>query len=298
MAQHDHVILDGGTGLVVTLASHGARIASVKWHGTEIVAGGIPDYAGAVCGRYANRIGGARFTLDGIVHELSANEPNATLHGGKEGFDKRDWVPAKIEQGVRYTLLSPDGDQGFPGGMVATATYTLDGGLLALELTAETTLPTVVNLTNHVYWNLAGGGDARKHHLQVSADRYTPATAALIPLGPPRDVAGTEFDFRTEREIAGVYDINFCLNGKRGELHHAATLSDPGTRRSVELWTTEPGVQFYTSQHFAPPLTKYGAIALEPQTWPDAPNRPDFPSAILRPGELYRHRIEWRFLQG
>ena len=227
MALHDHVILDSGDDLVVTLSPRGARIASVKWHGTEIVAGGVPDYAGAVCGRFANRIGGARFALDGVTHELSANEPNATLHGGKDGFDKRPWVPAHVEHGARFTLFSPDGDQGFPGGVIATATYTLDGGLLALELTAETTLPTVVNLTNHVYWNLAGGGDARKHHLHVSADRYTPANTALIPQGPPKDVAGSEFDFRQAREISGIYDINFCLNGKRGELHHAATLSDP-----------------------------------------------------------------------
>ena len=116
MAQHDHVILDSGDGLVVTLSPHGARIASVKWHGTEIVAGGAPDYAGAVCGRFANRIGGSRFTLDGVTHELSANEPGATLHGGKEGFDKRNWVPAHVERGTRFTLFSPDGDQGYPGG--------------------------------------------------------------------------------------------------------------------------------------------------------------------------------------
>jgi aldose 1-epimerase len=298
VAHHDHVTLDGGTGLVATLSTHGARLESVKWHGTEILAGGVADYAGAVCGRYANRIAGGAFTLDGVRHELSRNEPGATLHGGKEGFDKRDWVASHIAQGVRYTLLSPDGDQGFPGGVIATATYALVGDLLVLELTASTTLPTVVNLTNHAYWNLAGGGDARKHYLQISADRYTPANAALIPQGPPKDVAGTEFDFRKSREISGIYDINFCLNGKRGELQHAATLSEPKSRRSLEVWTTEPGVQLYTSQHFSAPLTQYGAIALEPQTWPDAPNRPDFPPATLRPGDQYQHRIEWRFMQG
>ena len=296
-ATHKTVTLQSDDGIVATLSSLGARLVSLKWHGVETLFGGEPDYAGVICGRFANRIADGAFTLDGKRYELARNEPRATLHGGPKGFDKLPWTGEPVPKGVRYTLFSPDGDQGFPGAITATATYTLTRGLLACDLTAETTEPTVVNLTNHAYWNLAGSGDARNQTLQIFADRYTPADDRLIPVGQPLPVAGTRFDFRKARPIAEIYDINFCLTDARGELHHAATLADPKTKRSLELWTTEPGLQLYTAQHFSAPQTQYGAIALEPQTWPDAPNRPDFPSATLRPGETYGHRIEWRFFK-
>jgi aldose 1-epimerase len=179
----------------------------------------------------------------------------------------------------------------------------LDGNVLVLELEAQSSKPTVINLTNHAYWNLSGGArDAFEHELQIMGARYLPLTSELLPSGEMLDVAGTRYDFRSARKVGGIYDNCWVLDGARGQLKHGLTLRDPVSGRRMEVWTTEPAVQVYTAAHWNPefggktgPLRQYGAIAIEPQNLPDAPTHPNFPSALLRPGEVYRHRMEWRF---
>ena len=287
--------LDNGTGLVATLSTRGARLASFTMDGVELLVGTEADYAGAVCGRYANRIANAQFPLDGRIVKLVANHGGNTLHGGARGFDKYEWEAREDASGVTFTMTSPDGDQGFPGALDAWAHYSLEGDTLTLALKAQCSAPTVVNLTNHAYWNLAGGGDARGHILQIAADHYLPVDENLIPLDGITAVAGTDFDFRSPRVIATEKDHNFCLTGERGKLRPVAMLRDPQSGRRLDFSTTEAGLQLYTAQHFSAPLTRYGGVALEAQTWPDAPNNAAFPSAVLRPGETYRHTMSWRF---
>ncbi|CAN5335383.1 galactose mutarotase [soil metagenome] len=287
--------LRSSSGIVASFTPRGARLASLLFDGVEMLTGLEADHAGMVCGRFANRIANAAFELDGRIVHLVANQGRNILHGGPRGFDKVEWDASQNDGGVTFTMTSPDGDQGFPGALDAKARYTLKGDTLTLSLKAQCAAPTVVNLTNHAYWNLAGGGDARSHILEIAADHYLPVDDTLIPTGEIADVTGTDFDFRKPRIIATEKDHNFCLSGKRGTLRRAAVLRDPQSGRSLGLSTSEAGLQLYTSQHFKPPLTQYGGIALEPQTWPDAPNRAAFPSAVLRPGETYRHMITWKF---
>ena len=273
------------------------------------------SYIGAVCGRYANRIEGSQYLdSDGQVTKLAANEGETHLHGGPDGFDRRLWsIADQSETSVCFALTSPAGDQGYPGTLKATATYTLVAdNRLRLEITATCDQPCPVNMTSHAYWNLSGKFDqtASDHLLQINADRWLSVDDKLIPQGAPRDVTGTGYDFRTPTKIATNlpnapegFDHNFCLTGSRGELREIATLSDPASNRSIKLFSTEAGLQFYLSQHFNDamktenevPLHQSGGIALEPQTFPNSPNRPDFPSPWLKPGETYRHVIEWEF---
>lgn len=297
--------------LRATFSTLGARLVSVVFDGTDLLAGGGNDdqmlagdwTAGAVCGRFAGRISRARFTLDGSEHRLVPNMGEHQLHGGPDNFGIRHWALTRLDRGVRFALASPDGDQGFPGALDATATYGLDGNTLWLDLEARTTRPTVLNLTNHGYWNLAGGArDALAHEMQIPAETFLPLNDLLLPSGEVRPVAGTRWDFRQLRPVAEAYDNCWMLGGARGRLKHALTLRDPGSRRRMEVWTTEPAVQMYTAIHWteampgrAGPLRQHAAIAIEPQNAPDAPNHPNFPSAVLRPGEVYRNRIEWRF---
>jgi aldose 1-epimerase len=286
----------------------------------------LPSYlryrgsAGAICGRYANRIGGAQFSLDGKTYSLSANEPPNHLHGGFKGFNKRVWSaePDMAGNAVRLTLTRPDGDEGYPGTIHASVTYRLtDKPALEILMEATTDRPTVVNMAYHGYWNLAGhgSGSVRDQHLLLEADRYTPVGPDKIPRGEIAPVAGTAFDFRTSRPIGamiddtsqlpeGGYDHNFCLNGGGGALRRAARAVDPGSGRVFEIWTDQPGVQFYTANHFErlPAIGKGGAaygkhagFALETQNYPNAPNVPHFPSAVLRPGETYRHVMRMPF---
>lgn len=285
-----------------------------------------PNYFGVTVGRYANRIAGGRFSLDGKAYRLPRNDHDLNaLHGGTTGFDKVVWRVVSVESGpvARVVLAhrSADGDQGFPGTLDATVTYTLDeAGALGIEFSATTDRPTIVNMTNHAIFDLGGEGSAGgilAHRLTVPAARYTPVDAALIPTGERRAVAGTPFDFRTPRVIGQSirdgrdqqivygrgYDHNFALDdGLTPEPKLAARLEDPASGRVLEVLTTEPGVQVYTGNFLDGTLVgKQGhlyrmgdGIALEPQKFPDSPNQPDFVSARIDPGKPYRHLMIYR----
>jgi len=284
-----------------------------------------PRFFGVAVGRYANRIAGGRFELDGARVTIPANDGPNALHGGPEGFDRRLWSVEETAEGdapsVRLALLSPHGDQGFPGRLEAGVTYTLTGpDELTIAFTAKTDRPTVVNLTHHGYFNLAGveeGGDVLDHLLTIHADDYLPIDEAAIPLGGPQSVDGTPFDFCTPRPIGARirqadeqlrrgfgYDHTYCLDGGfTAQPRLAARVHHPASGRVMELLTDQPGLQFYSGNHLDGRTPgKYGrlyrqseAFCLEPQAWPDAPNRPDYPSARLDPGETYRHVSVYRF---
>ncbi|MFJ2791837.1 aldose epimerase family protein [Streptomyces sp. NPDC087290] len=259
------------------------------------VALGLPDlagyetftgpYFGALVGRYANRIGGARFELDGRTHRLAPNEGRNQVHGGARGFDKRVWRAREVAGGVELSLVSEDGEEGFPGRLAVSAAYTLDeGGALRITYRATTDAPTVLNLTNHTYWNLAGdgSGSALGQVLRIAAGRITPADAESLPTGAFLPVAGTRFDFREPEPVGAGYDHNFVLDGTGP----AAELYDAASGRVLTVTTTEPGLQLYTADHFdGRPFGPCAGIALETQHFPDSPNRPEFPSTVLRPGE-------------
>ncbi|MFF4485363.1 aldose epimerase family protein [Streptomyces sp. NPDC001544] len=254
-------------------------------------------YLGALVGRYANRIGGARFTLDGVTRPLAANNGPNSLHGGERGFDKRVWDAQPVEHGVRLTRVSPDGEEGFPGRLEVSATYTLDAsGALRIAYEAVTDAPTVVNLTNHSYFDLGGGTGPTGHELRLAASRYTPVDADLIPTGALENVTGSRFDFRTARDVGTGYDHNFVLDkGVTDSPEEVAELHDPVSGRLLTIATTEPGLQVYTADHLGAPFTPNAGIALETQHFPDSPNRPDFPSTELRPGGVYRSETVYAF---
>lgn len=284
-----------------------------------------PNYFGVTVGRYANRIAGGAFTLDGKRYQLPLNDKSNTLHGGGKGFDKTVWKVVSIQSGPTARLVlahsSPDGDSGYPGKLDATVTYSLDeAGALTIAFEAKTNKPTIVNMTNHAIFNLGGEGSpdgATGHMLTVPAKAYTPVNAKLIPTGELRAVEGTVFDFRTARRVAdGIrdgrdeqirfgqgYDHNFALDKgltKTPEL--SARLEDPASGRVLEVLSTEPGVQFYTGNFLDGTfvgkkghLYRMGdGIALEPQKFPDAPNQPAFVSARVDPGKPYRHVMIYR----
>lgn len=284
-----------------------------------------PNYFGATIGRFANRIAGARFVLDGKTYTLIANDGPSSLHGGPQGFDKRVWQIESVQEGaepsVTLRLTSADGDQGYPGKLQAKVRYSLDeDNRLSIDFSATTTAPTVVNLTNHAIFNLAGEGaplGILDHRLSIPASRYTPVDTHLIPTGALQPVAGTPFDFTKSRLIgtdirdghdaqivAGRgYDHNFALDAGLTEAPHlAARLEDPASGRVLEVWTTEPGLQVYTGNFLdGTRIGKHGhlyrmgdGIALEPQKFPNAPNQPAFASARLDPGSTYHHRMAFR----
>ncbi|MEU1401955.1 aldose epimerase family protein [Streptomyces sp. NPDC005728] len=254
-------------------------------------------YLGALVGRYANRIAGGSFSLDGRAYTLARNSGPNSLHGGERGFDKRVWEVAPLEHGLRLSRVSPHGEEGFPGRLDVTATYTLDAsGALRIAYEAVTDAPTVVNLTNHTYWNLSGSGNAGGHELRLAASRYTPVDPDLIPDGAPADVSGSRFDFRTARTAGSGYDHNFVLDkGVTGTPEEVAELYDPASGRVLTVATTEPGLQLYTADHLADPFAPGDGIALETQHFPDSPNRPDFPSTALRPGQVFRSETVYGF---
>ena len=284
-----------------------------------------PQYFGATVGRYANRIARGRFTLDGRVHQLEANDGAHHLHGGARGLDKVVWRIDSVACGpsARAVLshVSPDGDGGYPGELRTTATYTLDErNTLTVEYRASTNKPTIVNITSHSFFNLAGeAGDAdvMNHRLTLFADFFTPVDDGSIPTGELRAVAGTPFDFRQphrigerirdgrdpQLRIGRGYDHNFVVNGAPGTLRPAARLEDPASGRALELLVTAPGLQFYSGNFLdATSAGKSGRIyrqgdglCLEPQVFPDAPNQPRFPSARLNPGEQYVNVMMFRF---
>ncbi|MEP6827853.1 MAG: aldose epimerase family protein [Aestuariivirga sp.] len=301
-------------GLKATFSDFGARLLALEMDGLDVVFGAPLNeehetwdpYAGITCGRHAGRISGAQFTLDGEAHKLVPNRDGFQLHGGPIGFGGQNWKSTKKGSEIHFTLTSPDGDQGFPGELHASAIYGVGGNVMWAELTATTTKPTVINLTNHSYWNLAGpsaGKDsAFAQQVQMNASRYLITNKDILPSGEMADVSKTVFDFRKLRAVQQAYDHCFVIGGKRGELKQCLTMRDPKSGRRMEIWSTECAIQFYTAIHWdeklpgkTGPLQQHQAIAIEPQNVPDAPNHANFPSSFLRPGRTYRNRIEWRF---
>jgi aldose 1-epimerase len=282
---------------------------------------GDSPYFGALIGRYGNRIAGGRFTLDGQAYQLDTNNGPNHLHGGVTGFDKVIWqaTPLVTDGAARLQLshTSPDGDQGYPGRLDVTVTYELnDANELLVQFHATADRATPVNLTQHAYFNLAGGGTVLDHEVTIHADRYVPIDETSIPLGPLAPVAGTPFDFRTPRSVGSQidaddeqlrngqgYDHCYVLNQPApGAMTLAATVVEPVSGRVLELLTEEPGVQFYTGNFLDGTLTGKGvqyhrrdALCLEPQHFPDSPNRPEYPNTILRPGETYATKSIFRF---
>jgi aldose 1-epimerase len=334
--------LANANGVEVKIITYGGVITSVRLPDREgqpanVVLGcaNFADYQtkspyfGCITGRYANRIAGGRFTLDGETHQLHVNNGPAHLHGGERGFDKVVWEVTREfagedggGQGVELHYLSPDDDQHFPGALDTYVTYRLtDANELRIDYRATTDKPTIVNLTNHTYWNLAGEGTGPiyDHLLQLHADRYTPVDAALIPTGELSPVAGTPFDFRAPKAVGQEirvsdpqlalgkgYDHNWVLAGsapRAGDLVQAAVLHEPHSGRTLEVWTTEPAIQFYAGGGLDGSI--YGTsgrayrqgegLALETQHYPDSPNQPQFPSTVLRPGETYATTTVYRF---
>jgi aldose 1-epimerase len=274
-------------------------------------------YLGAVVGRYANRIAGARFTLDGVEHRLPVNHGNACLHGGPEGFHTRLWSAREVTGGLELSHISPDGEMGFPGELDVTVTYLLDERGLELRYAATTDRPTVVNLSNHAYWNLSGRGTVEDHVLQLPASGVVAVDAELIPT-EVTGVEGTPMDFREPRRIgerlrapsdqlshARGYDHAWVLDDgpEDGGLRLAARVHHPGSGRVLEVWTDQPSVQFYSGNFLdgaaagrgGRALRQSDGLCLETQHFPDSPNRPDFPSTVLRPGERYETRTLLRF---
>jgi aldose 1-epimerase len=278
-------------------------------------------FFGALVGRYGNRIARGKFTLDGKEYTLAVNSGLNNLHGGPVGFDKRVWKATTLltadGPALQLNLLSKNGDQGFPGNLNVTATYTLtaDNGLL-LNYTATTDKPTLCNLTQHSYFNLAGKGDVLNYLVYINADKFTPVDNALIPTGELKPVEGTPFDFRKPTAVGARinadneqikfgsgYDHNWVVNKPLGKLGLVARVTDPTTGRVMEVLSTEPGVQFYTGNFLDGSITgkggwvyqKRNGLCFEPQHYPDSPNHPQFPSAELKPGETYQNTILYRF---
>ena len=374
--------LDGGAGVTATVTNWGARLLFVKCpdrdgrivnvalgHGPELtdwieaVERGVNPYFGATVGRYANRIAGGRFSLDGKDYTLATNAGRNHLHGGTVGFDRVRWEAGDVSEvaseerrreaqdeferrllaappearrdlvrqyqdrfrggraalipAVRFSHVSPDGAESYPGTLTAAVTYTLDGDTLRIEYEAATSEPTVFNPTQHAYFNLKGegAGDVLGHELQIAADRYTPVDDALIPTGEVAAVTAP-LDFREPKpigrdiaETANGYDHNFVLNADGGEFRDggepafAARVREPLTGRVLEVVTTEPGVQLYTAGGLngsivgtsGRPYERFGGFCLETQHFPDSPNKPEFPSTVLRPGETFRSVTTYRF---
>jgi aldose 1-epimerase len=332
------ITLTGQRGMTATVITYGAILQALlvpdrAGKAADIVLGypdmagylKAPNYFGASVGRYANRIRDGRFVLDGRSHQLARNDGANALHGGVQGYDKRLWQVVSVRDGaaaeVVLRLVSPDGDEGYPGALTVTATYALsDTNELQLTYSATTTKPTIVNITNHSFFNLAGegAGSVEDHLLTIPAETTTPVDATLIPTGAFRPVAGTPLDFRTPTAIGARirdggddqlrfgqgYDENYVIaRTPSTTLRPNARVEDPASGRVMDLLSNQPGVQLYTGNFLtATAVGKSGrayrqtdAIVLEPQVFPDTPNRPDFGTARLNPGETYRNAILYRF---
>jgi aldose 1-epimerase len=333
------VRLRGDRGFEVRLISYGAALQSIFVPdragqladvvlGRDDLAGYVAarKFLGATVGRFANRIAAGRFELDGNAYQLATNDGANALHGGLIGFDRKNWnitaIGEKPAPFVTLCYVSPDGEEGYPGQLATSLTYSLSGGMeLSVAFAAETDKPTIVNLTNHSFFNLAGveanGSGILDHRLTIMADRYLPVRADGIPLQTPNAVNATPFDFRTmhrvgirlhdmieQVQIRHGYDHCYCLRGgPTSEPRLAAHVEDSRSGRVLELLTNQPGVQFYSGNFLDGSVTgKYGrvhrqydALCLEPQVYPDTPNRPDYPSARLDPGQTYHHTSLYRF---
>lgn len=316
----------------VRVTAYGAKLVSVRTPDrtgkvADIVLGfdnleGFLDpkepHLGSIVGRFGNRIALGKFTIDGNSYQVPINNGPNALHGGPKGFDKYVWQSQEVPNGVEFTHVSPDGDMGFPGTLTAKARYTLTGDTLRIDYSATTDKPTVVNLTNHAYFNLHGDdqGDILDQVMEIHADRFTPVDSGLIPTGALDPVAGTPLDFRNpetigaridddfeQMKLAGGYDHNFVVNGESGKLRVAAIATDPVSGRKLIVETTEPGIQFYSGNFLNGAFTgrhgmkyeKHTGFCLETQHFPDSPNHPDFPSTLLRPGEAMRSTTTFRF---
>ncbi|WP_426022423.1 aldose epimerase family protein [Brevundimonas sp. PWP3-1b1] len=333
------VSLTNAAGVTVRIISLGAAIQSVVVPDRDGVMADVtlgyptlegyltnPDYFGATIGRVANRIAGGRFTLDGVIYRIPQNDGENALHGGARGFDKVIWEIVEVKDGPQASVtlrhVSPDGDQGYPGVLTVTATYALNArNELSVDYEATTDRTTIVNLSNHAYWNMAGEGSAAGamgNVLTIPAAEYTPTDAGAIPTGEFRRVDGTVFDFRTPTAVGarvrdvsdeqivfgGGYDHNWVISREpSSHLRMVATLEDPASGRILELMSDQSGLQFYSGNFLAGSiLGKAGrlyrpgdAVALEPQAFPDTPNRPEFGSVRLEPGQRYRNRMVFRF---
>jgi aldose 1-epimerase len=331
---------DGASVELYTLANAKGAEARIITYGGTVVSLKVPDrsgvlgdvvagfdnlegyltpapYFGALIGRYGNRIGGARFQLNGVSYQLSKNDGRNQLHGGPRGFDKRLWHAKLLSpQSLELSYLSKDGEEGYPGNLLVTVVYALtDGNELKIDYSATADKETVVNPTHHSYFNLAGEGDILGHQLSIRAARFTPVDKELIPTGELRNVAGTPFDFRSAKEIGERieqkdeqltfgrgYDHNWALTRSGSGLESAALVTDPKSGRVMEVLTTMPGLQFYSGNFLDGTLTgkdhiytRRSAFCLETQFFPDSPNKAAFPSTILRPGGIFRSTTVYRF---
>jgi aldose 1-epimerase len=332
------VRLCGDNGFEVRLITYGAAIQSMlvpdrAGRLADVVLGradlegylAVRRFLGATVGRYANRIANGSFELDGQRFQLPTNDGPNALHGGLAGFDRKPWTITGIGESpapfVTLSYVSADGEEGYPGRLKVDITYRISGGTeLSIEFSATTDKPTIVNLTNHSFFNLAGvetGGGILDHIVTIAADHFLPVSPAGIPLAAPRQLDASPFDFRKPHPVGARlgdadeqitirqgYDHNYCLRGGTADApRFAARVEDPDSGRVLELWTNQPGVQFYSGNFLDGTVTgKYGrihrqydALCLEPQAYPDTPNRPDFPSARLDPGQTYRHHSLYRF---
>ena len=332
----DLYTLTNGNGMEVTITNYGGTVVSLKTPDrkgkfADVVLGfdtfdgylGNEPYFGALIGRYGNRIAKGRFTLDGHEYHLAQNDNANSLHGGLKGFDKRVWsakeMPAKDLAALQLSYVSKDGEEGYPGNLSVTVTYSLTpNNELKIDYAATTDKDTVLNLTNHSYFNLAGQGQGNilTHKMMIDADRFTPVDSTLIPTGELKSVAGTPLDFRKATAIGARidqndeqlkfgkgYDHNFVLHRQNGGLTMAARVTEPSSGRVMEVLTTEPGLQFYTGNFLDSTIHGKGAkvygrrsaFCMETQHFPDSPNQPKFPSTVLKPGQQYQSTTVYRF---
>jgi len=316
----------------VRVMAYGAKLVSVRTPdragkmadvvlGYDTLQGFLDDsstHFGSIVGRYGNRIALGKFSIDGHSYQIPINNGANALHGGPMGFDRYVWQAHEVPGGVEFTHVSPDGDMGFPGSLTAKVRYTLEGSTLRIDYSATTDKATVLNLTNHAYFNLHGDdqGNVLDQRMEINADTFTPVDSGLIPTGELRSVAGTPLDFRKSQvigariesdyeqmKLGAGYDHNFVVNGTPGTLRLAAIASDPVSGRTMTVETTEPGVQFYSGNFLDGTFTgRHGVkyerrtgFCLETQHFPDSPNHPDFPTTVLRPGETFHSATTFTF---
>lgn len=318
-----HAVPISGGGLTATILTYGAVLQDLRldWVDFPLVIGfptlkdylAQSPYIGATVGRFANRIGQGHLDHNGQEWQLDQNDGQNHLHGGKEGFSFKVWrIDEATENRVLMSLASPHLDSGYPGKLDIWAEFSLNpGGVLDIRYRAVTDRPTICNISHHSYFKLSDEKTILDHDLTVFADEFTPVGPGLIPTGEVRPVAGTPLDFRAPTRVGDVapkhpIDVNFCFPEGNGELRTIGRLTAPKSGVTMEIRTTEPGLQVYDGMKLSGPgqmndgneVTAHGGMALEPQNWPDAPNHKNFPDATLRPGELYEHRLQYVFSRG